>query len=132
MRKGVVRPGQERGMAAASSFSATARAVLQAPLPAGGASGGGTGGTGAATYGTGGNGGTGGYNTDGLQGAAAPGGALGGNGGVDANSCAAGTRNPPRDPAQLASRMAADMRYAIDASRIRRELGWSPAQRHCT
>ncbi|HWT16744.1 MAG TPA: glutamate synthase large subunit [Patescibacteria group bacterium] len=33
----------------------------------------------------------------------------------DVNSCAAGTRNPPRDPALLASRMAADMRVAIEA-----------------
>jgi glutamate synthase (NADPH/NADH) large chain len=32
----------------------------------------------------------------------------------DASCCAAGTRNPPRDPAHLASRMAADMRYAIE------------------
>ena len=34
----------------------------------------------------------------------------------DASYCAAGTRNPPRDPAQLASRMAADMLSLIHIS----------------
>ena len=33
---------------------------------------------------------------------------------ADAHRCAAGARNPPRDPALLASRMAAEMGYAIE------------------